>query len=43
MRETAEKRRSSISDLLGIDASPRSPSERELIKRLEEEGRLEMV
>ncbi|OBT86139.1 hypothetical protein VE02_05744 [Pseudogymnoascus sp. 03VT05] len=43
VRETSEKRRSSISDLLGIDASPRSPRERELIKRLEEEGRLEMV
>jgi hypothetical protein len=27
----------SISALLGIDASPRSPEERELIKRLEEE------
>lgn len=26
----------SISALLGIDASPRSPKERELIKRLEE-------
>ncbi|OBT59044.1 hypothetical protein VE04_01045 [Pseudogymnoascus sp. 24MN13] len=43
VRDTTEKRRSSISDLLGIDASPRSPRERELIKRLEEEGRMEMV
>ncbi len=30
----------SISALLGIDASPRSPQERELIKRIEE-GRME--
>lgn len=32
----------SISALLGIDASPRSPQERELIKRIEE-GRMEMA
>lgn len=32
----AEKGKTSISALLGIDASPRSPRERELIKRIEE-------
>jgi hypothetical protein len=32
----------SISALLGIDASPRSPQERELIKRIEE-GRMEVA
>lgn len=32
----------SISALLGIDASPRSPDERELVKRIEE-GRMEVI
>lgn len=32
----------SISALLGIDASPRSPKEREIIRRLEEGARMEM-
>lgn len=39
----ADGRKASISNLLGIDASPRSPRERELIRRLEEGVRMEMA